>query len=324
MQPEIDETDIIVLKQLLCDGRKSFTQIAREHNTTKDVIANHYKQMRKKKIIVGSTIQTSCSLYGFNIAAIFSIHVQPPTSEENIPLVAKIPSIGVVLPLGTTSTLLAVAQVKDTAALEKCQNSIRRLPFVIGVDTRIVTGTRSTPENLSILGTKTCDKQSTDSQKSTENVAITDVIDEIDRIIAEKLATCGRTPFSKIAKELNVSTDTIVRHYERLKREGHIKAVIQIDPAKIGYHAYAIFHIAFSHENMEATTDFLKRLQDINVLLKSTGKFDILAIFMIKNIDHFTDLQEKITKLSGFINMEVEIMKMLTVWPPPKELISTF
>ena len=57
MSIEINEIESVILRELLTDGRKSFTQIAKDYNTTKEIIANHYNKMKEKGIIVGSTIQ---------------------------------------------------------------------------------------------------------------------------------------------------------------------------------------------------------------------------------------------------------------------------
>ncbi len=65
-------------------------------------------------------------------------------------------------------------------------------------------------------------------------------IDRIDTEIIEKLAVNGRTTFKEIATELKVSTDTISKRYAKLKQNGDLKVVIQIDPTKIGYSAFAI------------------------------------------------------------------------------------
>lgn len=324
MQALIDRKDILILKELLSDGRKSFAQIAKENNTTKDIIAYHYKQMKNKKIIVGSTIQTSCALSGHRFTANLLIRVQPPVSEKVVNLLAKKPFISVVSPLGVTPKLFAVAQVKDTDFLEQIQNSIRKLPTVLEVDTRMVTGSRSTPENLSILGINGSGNRVFTSNIPIENTDEISYIDKTDQAIADKLSACGRMAFSKIAKDLHLSTDTVARRYEKLKKNRHIKPIIQLDPTKIGYHAYAFLHISFSQNKLDYAINALMNLQDINMLQKTTGKFDVFAILMIKDIEHLTSIQEKISQLPGFADLEVEIRKMFNVWPPAKELISTF
>ena len=71
-------------------------------------------------------------------------------------------------------------------------------------------------------------------------------IDDIDRAIINKLSLNGRMPFAEIADPLGVSTETIVRRYEKLKENRDLKVVVEIDPTKIGYYAFGIFNFSFS------------------------------------------------------------------------------
>ncbi|HLN89742.1 MAG TPA: Lrp/AsnC family transcriptional regulator, partial [Candidatus Binatia bacterium] len=58
--------DVTILQELLKDGRKSFTTIAKECNTSKDVIWNHYRELKKAGIIVGATIQFNYQKFGYS------------------------------------------------------------------------------------------------------------------------------------------------------------------------------------------------------------------------------------------------------------------
>ena len=44
-----------------------------------------------------------------------------------------------------------------------------------------------------------------------------------------------RVPFRKIAQEIGVTPDTIIRKYRNLEENGMIRCLIQIDLAKMGY-----------------------------------------------------------------------------------------
>ena len=70
-EKKIDEIDAKILKDLLKDGRKEFIEIAKEAQVTKDVIWQHYTNLKKKGIIVGATIQLNYAALGFDVAAVF-------------------------------------------------------------------------------------------------------------------------------------------------------------------------------------------------------------------------------------------------------------
>ena len=50
----LEKIDLKILKELLKDGRKSFTAIAEECHTSKDIIWKHYKEMKMTGVIVGT------------------------------------------------------------------------------------------------------------------------------------------------------------------------------------------------------------------------------------------------------------------------------
>lgn len=60
----LEEIDIKILKELLKDGRKSFTTIAEEYHTSKDIIWKHYQNMASAGIIVGATTQFNYPKFG--------------------------------------------------------------------------------------------------------------------------------------------------------------------------------------------------------------------------------------------------------------------
>ncbi|PVX25918.1 MAG: hypothetical protein CW691_03140, partial [Candidatus Bathyarchaeum sp.] len=60
-------------------------------------------------------------------------------------------------------------------------------------------------------------------------------MDKLDLKIIKKLMADSRTPFSKISSELGVSTDTVIRRYNKLKETGTIQPILNVDIFKLGY-----------------------------------------------------------------------------------------
>jgi len=117
---------------------------------------------------------------------------------------------------------------------------------------------------------------------------------------------------------------TVVRRYEKLKRNRNLKVVLQINPTKIGYYAYALFDLAFSHETLANPVEYFTGISDINFIIKTSGNFDMTLSLMIKDIHQFTKFQEQIANLSDVTRMEVNVQKLFKVWPMKREFISTF
>jgi Lrp/AsnC family transcriptional regulator for asnA, asnC and gidA len=324
MKPVIDEIDKKILKELLIDGRKRFAEIAQECNTSKDVISKRYKLMENKGIIVGATIQNSYACHLGKFVATIHIQVQRGKLDCAVTSVRKIPHIFHIYSRVANQTVVAVAILKRFEELEQVKDSIKRMPFILAVDVRVWIGTRTTPENLSVLNVEELESKTVARNETIQEKTVESKIDDIDTHIIEKLALDGRLAFEKIAKPLGVSTDTVVRRYERLKENGDLKAVIQINPTKIGYYAYAIFYVAFSHETLEQNTETLSKIQDINFITKTSGSYDYTFSLMIKDINQLVDIQEQIAVLPGLTKMEMGVDRLFTVWPLQREFISTF
>jgi DNA-binding Lrp family transcriptional regulator len=325
MTNEIDAINAKILKELLMDGRKSFAEIAKECNTSRDVIAKRYKQMVNKGIIVGSTIQNSPACYGGNLVAAIEIDVQPHKEEEVLLLAHKIPQVIQGFRLGFSPSLSILVVLKNIEELEGIKQSIKGLPFLLRVEVGIWIGIRTIPENLSILNVQEPRINIETEDKSSSQKKVEIKLDAIDTAVIEKLAADGRTRFEKIAKELKVSTDTIIRRYERLKRNGDLKVVIQLNLTKIGYPAFAMFSVtSSSQENLAESIRTLAKIPDINFIIKNSGSFDYLISLIVRDIQQLTAVQEEIANMPGVINMKTVVGKMFMVWPIPREFISSF
>ena len=327
MNTEIDEINRTILWELLKDGRKSFAQIAKECNTSKDVIAKRYKQMKIKGLIVGATIQNSCACFGSSLVAGMYIFTQPHKANQVFELIQKMPQVFDVYHIGINPSLITTAVMKNLDELDQVKQSIKKLPFILGVDTQVWTGVRNMPDNLSVLTFQKAALKTVNENKKIERSLekTVDKIDEIDRQIIEKLAANGRMPFSRIANALKVSTDTVVRRYERLKQNGDLRVVIQINPTKIGYYAFARFSIAFiSQDSLANTIEALAKIPDIINIIKTSGNFDYTVTLMIRDIEQLTAIQEEIANIPDITHMEIAVSKLFNVWPLPREFISTF
>jgi DNA-binding Lrp family transcriptional regulator len=322
---KIDALNLKILHDLLDDGRKSFAEIAKENNTSKDVVAKRFKQMKAKGVILGSTIQNSPRFFGANFVANLLIRVQ---RGKVVPTLLEVKKLSIVIhayPSPIRQAVTAEVALKAMEELELIQKLIYNFPYVLKIEAAIWMGKRTTPENLSIFDIK----QPT-SNGLTENFKIEKrstketEIDDIDKSIVEKLSLNGRMPFEGIAKPLGISTETITRRYEKLKQNGDLKVVVQIDPTKIGYFAFALFQLSFSKGVLSENIEKLSLTNDVNFIIKAAGYFDLTFTLMIRDINHFLEIQDQMVILPHIAHMEVYVSRMFYPWPLQKEIISTF
>jgi len=324
---KIDEIDAKILKDLLRDGRRSFTKIAKEVGTSKNIIWQHYKKMRTEGIIVGSTIKLKYANLGYNTVVSLFVNVQPQKRDQILISILKIPNIYSVTPLNTGSNLWVVATLRNNEELDHVNQSIKKLPSVISVRTEVWTGIRNTLEHLTVFSTnKTLDKTDTTKiQASNSTGKTTDKIDEIDLQIIEKLVSNGRQSFRKIARELKISTDTVSRRFRNLKQNGTIKATIQINPVKLGYYAQAYFSLEFvSQQSISDIVETLAKIPDLEKIIKTSGSFDVCLFALIRNIEQFIAIQDEIAAISGIRKIHAVVQKITYPLPVPGSNMSTF
>jgi Lrp/AsnC family transcriptional regulator, regulator for asnA, asnC and gidA len=135
-------------------------------------------------------------------------------------------------------------------------------------------------------------------------------MDELDLAIVNKLTEDARTSFRKIAKDLGVSPDTIMKRYAALQKEGVIRgSTIVLDSRKIGYHAMVAFLIDVApaqtstfHIPPIGSTQILEkiiRMPNIIVATKSVGDHDLLAIGVVTGFEHLAEVKNEISKIPG-------------------------
>jgi len=319
---KLDEINVKILKDLLKEGRKSFSAIAKESGTSEEVIAKRVQQMKNSGLIMGATIQMNYPLFGYHVTGALRISVNPEQTGNAIKFIQNIPNVYMVSQTYRRENVKVIVKLRNLNELEQVKETIRKKLSITELKTHLWLGVKNIPENLQI---DPCYKNKAidDACQKTEDKALK--IDKIDIQIVEKLAKNGRLPFKKIAEELGTATDTIARRCEKLKINNVIKPVIQINPTNAGYCAVTDFNIVLiSHSSITETIERLSKIPDVIHIIKTSGDYDIQVLACIKNMEHFLSIQDEITKMPNIKISDTEIRPIFHIWPLPKTHISTF
>jgi Lrp/AsnC family transcriptional regulator for asnA, asnC and gidA len=324
---KISELDSRILKDLLRDGRTGYDEIAANCRVTKNKIWKRCKAMEERGVISGATIQMNFGHFGFDALATLLISVDAQQIDQTMEFIEKITEVRAYRQYNSVYNVRAVATLRDLNELDHIKQIIKRRLPTIGLKTYIWTGVRNIPENLNLTGTLKDSRESYPRnlnklcQRQNEHVSI----DELDKQIVEKLTLNGRSSFTQIAKEIGVSTDTVVKRYHRLREEGAIKVSIQINPNKIGYNSIVDFNIAFMNLNgfSNSVVEELAKIPDIIIITKTSGDFDLQVTAMIRDIAQSFAIQDEIARICGITKIEVSARKIPERWPTPQQYIST-
>ena len=130
-------------------------------------------------------------------------------------------------------------------------------------------------------------------------------MDKLDSEIMDKLMHDSRVSFRKIAKELGVSTDTVMRRFNKLKKDGTIKPTLLVNIFKIGYEASVWYMISLRPQvNISSAVDDISKIADVTMIIKAVGDYDLLVIAPAKGFKHMYKIGDELAKVSGVTKIE--------------------
>jgi Lrp/AsnC family transcriptional regulator, regulator for asnA, asnC and gidA len=318
---ELTPIDAKILHDLLKDGRKAFTQIANDCGEKKDAICKRFKELQKSGIIVGSTVQLDYAALGYNSVGNIFFKVHPENIVYAVDHILEIPDIYHAIKLDNNTAVDVVATLKMVDDFNRVKEMIKRLPTVSELTTNVWMGIRNIPENLQITNHDPSARVEYLKKLSHKSIEI----DEVDKKLIEKLSKNGRAPFSSLAKELEISVNTVIKKYERLKQNGIIKVTLQVNAEKMGYRAKVRFSLAFaSQDSLTFIVNKLSSIPDVYLIIKTSGQYDLNVYSMVRDIDQLMNLQNEISKIAEISKKQMFLLKPKQIFPGYKEYISTF
>jgi DNA-binding Lrp family transcriptional regulator len=326
--PKINELDSKILKNLLKDGRTGYDKIAKECGVSTNKVWKRCRAMEKKGIIDGATVQMNFGYFGYDALATLLISVESQQLEQAMGFIEKITEVRAYQQYNSVYNVRAVATLRDLNELDHIKQVIKRKLPTMGLKTYIWTGVRNIPENLNLTGTlkDTSESNPGNSDHIIPTLGERIIIDELDKQIVAKLTLDGRASFTKIAKEIGLSTDTVVKRYHRLREKDAIKVSIQINPNKIGYASILDFNIAFTAPGglSDTVVESLAKIPDVIIITKTSGDYDLQLSAMVRDISQSFAMQDQIARISGITKIEASARKIPDRWPTPQQYISTF
>jgi len=154
---------------------------------------------------------------------------------------------------------------------------------------------------------------------SENNYSPTSKIDEIDLQIIKILNQDGRTPFSQIAKRLEVSTGMIRQRYHRLVKDGVLQVVAVTDPLLMGFTVMAQIGVKVDVGRLQEIADQIAVFEEVIYLVLLTGSYDLHIEIVCRDMAHLQDfLTNKLYSVEGINDTEtficMSIAKEVYTW----------
>ena len=101
-------------------------------------------------------------------------------------------------------------------------------------------------------------------------------LDQVDRELIALLEHDGRAPFSKLAEELDLSTDAVSARFKRLESGGIVRVIGMVSPSMVGYDTIAALAIT-SYGDTGELIERLTELPQVTFLASTRGEFNVLG-----------------------------------------------
>lgn len=130
-------------------------------------------------------------------------------------------------------------------------------------------------------------------------------LDELDRKLIAALQIDGRTPFSVLAQELDVSASSVRYRVQRLQETGLFQIVGIANPLNIGFDRLALIGIKCEAGTAPEVCEALTTLPETSYVVLTSGSFDVMVEVVCRDIDHYTDLMfNTLQKVPGVVTTE--------------------
>ena len=315
---KIDEVDAKILRMLLLESRTSFTDIAEACKITVTAVRMRYKRLIKEGIINGEVmlVDPHCLGYQHIVDLCITCAIE---DEKNVAgfLETKPYIAGLVGPWDNFNFFGKVA-LRNLKKLHDIIEEFEANPYIKHVDALIWAKAANLeyPQNLVIKPSEDgCLDQKLTLKNINQEHPFTK-LDEIDKKIAKILSQNSRTPFKKIAAELNVSSKTVIQRYKKLRNSLFTFSSITVDLSKLGYKALANLYIKVSNRSkMNEIYTQLLQIPNLVVIIRLIGAYDLYCGLILEDFEQMFEANDKIRKIEGVESTTTHLTRLPPAWP---------
>lgn len=322
----IDEVNANILRALLKDARTSFTEMAKENKITAAAVRSRYENLRNAGVITGAIMQINPQFIGLSCYGFLGIKVNPEKVNEVKDYLSKQSFILSTWNKIQESNIGNYFATRNLEHFTKISDRLKSNPHIKSVQPLIYVGLlrNEYPENL-VIKSDTEIVHRDFEEKEGESVFTKcfiqtpelEQMDKIDREIARILSKNARTPFSRIAKKVKISTSQVIKRYKNMKENGvFLKSSITIDPKKLGYQANAMIYIktALGTKFVDIHKKIL-RIPNVIMLGKVMGECDLLAIIPVRTFEDLFGIEKQLRGVDGIERFHINTNPPFSSWP---------
>ena len=127
-------------------------------------------------------------------------------------------------------------------------------------------------------------------------------LDDTDRAILRILQADARTPFSEVARRIDMSSATVHDRVSRMETAGVIRGYhADVDPASVGYGVSALVGLRVQQGHEDEALERLREIDGVREIHLTTGEWDVMLRVYAEDTDALRDLMfGQIAGMEGF------------------------
>ncbi len=314
---KMDEIDAKMIRMLLNEARTTFTDIAKECKITVGAVRMRYQRLWKDGVINGEVTLVNPHSLGYRHIVDLNITTDIDHEKEVEAYLDSKPYIAELVHSPGTYSFFGKVALKDLNKLSSIIEDLEANPAIKPVESLIWAEAINVeyPQNLVVKPLKydTID-QTRPAQANLDQEPIE--LDEIDRRIAVTVSRKARTPFRKIAEQLDISTKTVIQRYKRLRQNILTLSCITLNLNRLGYNAIGNLYIKVSNRSkITEIYNQLLKIPNVIVIIRLIGSYDLYVAIALEDFNQMFEAREKLNKISGIEKRDVIITPMARSWP---------
>ena len=143
-------------------------------------------------------------------------------------------------------------------------------------------------------------------------------LDDTAKRIIELLQGDGRMSYSAIAKDVGLSEAAVRHRVQKLREGGVVQIVAVTDPIQMGFARQAMIGVKTTG-NVQEVAAGLAQMDELDYIVITTGRFDILAEFVAESDDDLLDIvSNRVSTFDGVLTTEtfvyLRLVKQTYAW----------
>jgi len=135
-------------------------------------------------------------------------------------------------------------------------------------------------------------------------------LDETDRKILRILQGDARTPFSEVARRIDMSSATVHDRVGRMEDAGVIEGYhAEVDPKAVGYGVSAFVGLRVEQGREDDALARLRDIEGVREIHLTTGEWDVILRVVAADTDRLRELMfERVAEMDGFSRSQTMII----------------